>query len=195
MMVAGFVLAGGRSHRMGTDKALLPWRGRPLVVHMAETVRAVAQPVHIIGAPDRYAGFGYPVVADEVAGEGPLGGILTALGLGLAPWNLVVACDMPALETATLRELLEHAAAHPADCCLPYTAPDRAEPLCAVYHVRALPALRRAFDAGVRKCTEAFEGLRIAAWTAPDPRVFANLNTEAEWQSYLNDKEQVTHRS
>src|SRR5579862_3839386 len=108
MVAAGFVLAGGRSRRMGRDKALLPYRGAPLIAHVAGTVEKVLDDsghVAIVGAPDRYRDLGYRVLADLFPGCGPLGGIVTALSLAESDWNLIVACDMPNLDPADLRKL------------------------------------------------------------------------------------------
>src|SRR5277367_1066850 len=114
MVAAGFVLAGGRSRRMGRDKAMLPYRGRPLIAHVAETVEKVlygSGHATIVGQPDRYRDLGYRVLADLYPDCGPLGGIVTALQQSAADWNLVVACDMPNLAEADLRELLDRTAA------------------------------------------------------------------------------------
>ena len=102
---AGFVLTGGRSSRMGRDKALLPIEGSVLVERTAEQVRIAAGSVTLIGAPERYAHLGLPVVPDLIEDCGPIGGLYTALKIGRADWNLLVACDMPALTAEFLREL------------------------------------------------------------------------------------------
>ncbi len=80
---------------MGRDKAYLPVSGGILVTRVAGAVEAAAGNVALVGDPERYADLGYPVVADRYPGQGPLGGILTALGEKAAEWNLIVACDMP----------------------------------------------------------------------------------------------------
>src|SRR5579871_469780 len=108
---AGFVLAGGRSSRMGRDKALLSFQGVPLVARVAEMVAQAAGSAVVIGDPGKYGGLGYAVVPDRRQGLGPLAGIEAALDFSTADWNLVLACDMPDVSAAFLRALLETAAA------------------------------------------------------------------------------------
>src|SRR4051812_45370219 len=132
---AGYVLAGGRSSRMGRDKALLPFRGGGLAESIARSVRLAAGSAVVVGRAELA---GYPAIPDIYPGEGPLGGILTALRHSRAYWNLIVACDMPELTPAFLAELLDAADNADADALLPAGPSGRLEPLCAVYHRRAL---------------------------------------------------------
>src|SRR5215471_2768618 len=106
---AGFVLAGGRSARMGRDKALLEIEGSRLICRVAEAVAGAAGSVTIVGDPEKYGSLGYPVCEDVFRGCGPLAGVHAALAASVADWNLLVACDMPDVEPGFLTELLEQA--------------------------------------------------------------------------------------
>ena len=86
-----------------------------------------------------------PAIPDRYPGEGPLGGILTALHHTSADWNLIVACDMPEVSAAFLAELLARAMRSRADVLLPCGPDGLPQPLCAVYHRRALACLGRPF--------------------------------------------------
>jgi len=183
MKTAGFVLVGGASSRMGRDKALLPYRGRTLAEHVASTVREAAGSVTLIGPTERYNALGFPVVADLVAGHGPLGGILTALAVSAADWNLIVACDMPLLSAAFLESLLIEATEAGGDCLVP-TSGGRLEPLCAVYHRAALPLIREAIEDNRRKVTDALAGLHIVRRAVSQAVWFENLNTPEDWASH-----------
>jgi len=182
--MAGYVLVGGRSSRMGTDKALLRFRGAALAAHVANTVAGAAGSATLIGDPQKYGHLGYPVLPDRSPGTGPLGGIESALSYTSADWNLVVACDMPAISAPFLRSLLDAAARAGADALVPSGPSGHPEPLSAVYHRRCLPAIRRALAAGVRKVTEALSGLQVAPWAVDDIACFDNLNTPEEWARY-----------
>jgi molybdopterin-guanine dinucleotide biosynthesis protein A len=178
---AGFVLTGGASTRMGRDKALLPMGGRTLVEQVAEAVREAAGSATLVGAPDRYWALGLPAVADTLEPCGPLGGILTALRYTNSDWNLVVACDLPGAGAELLKELLGAARAADADALVPVGASGLPEPLCAVYHRRAAAAIEAALRRGVRKVTEALEGLRVESYAVGDAGAFHNLNTPEDW--------------
>src|SRR5579864_2571996 len=76
--ISAFILAGGKSSRMGTDKAFLDWAGRSLLTHMLELATGVAGQVKVVGDPANFAAFA-PVVEDVYPDSGPLGGIHAAL--------------------------------------------------------------------------------------------------------------------
>ena len=181
MSRAGYVLAGGRSSRMGRDKALLPFRGGALGESVARVVEAAAGSVVIVGGAELA---GYSTIPDLFPGEGPLGGILTALRHSRAHWNLIVACDMPELTPAFLAELLDAAEDADVDALLPAGPSGLAEPLCAVYHRRALRPIGEAFEAGIRKVTQALEGLDAVPYPVAEMAQFQNVNTPEDWAGY-----------
>lgn len=178
---AGFVLAGGQSRRMGRDKALLVEDGLPWVERMAGLVRAVAGTCTVVAPAGRYEGLGLPVLGDRWPGEGPLGGILTALDSSAASLNLIVAVDMPFLEEEFLRSLL-HEAELGAETVVPLHADGNMEPLCGVYHASALPGLRRFFGGGGRRVKSALRTIPIRTVPAPG-HLLANINTPEQWEA------------
>src|SRR5579862_3772381 len=105
--VGGFVLAGGKSSRMGRDKALLEIDGESLLARAARLVRAVLNEPVVIGFTSGHETQGLKIVADDFPGYGPLGGIATALHISTTPWNLVIACDLPYLTEPWLEYLVE----------------------------------------------------------------------------------------
>jgi molybdopterin-guanine dinucleotide biosynthesis protein A len=177
---AGFVLTGGRSSRMGRDKALLPIEGSLLVERTAEWVRAAAGNVTLIGAPGRYAHLGIPVMPDLVEGAGPISGLHTALKTTRADWNLVVACDMPGLTAAFLNDLLAAAKQLGCDCLAPQTD-SGLHPLCAVYHRRAADAVEFAIQHKYLKMHDLLKSLGAVSWPVADASLLENVNTPLEW--------------
>ena len=174
---AGYVLTGGASSRMGRDKGMLPYRGGTLVEAVARAVKDAAGSAVLVGHPESNPG----AIPDLYPGQGPLGGILTALHHTRAEWNLIVACDMPELDGPMLRGLLERAEREEVDALLPVGPSGLPEPLCAVYRLRVREALDAAFARGVRKIKAAL-GDRMR--TAPVHWEFHNVNTPEDWARY-----------
>ncbi len=165
---------------MGRDKALLPYRGTTLLEHVARAVAEACGSVALIGDPARYGVLGYPAYRDLLPSCGPIGGIYTALSLGLSDWNLVVACDMPGISVEALRMLLSQALVSSHDCVIAMGPGAEREPLCAVYHQRCLPVVLRAIRAKRFKMKELVAELD-AGEMAVNPGTLANVNTPAEW--------------
>jgi molybdopterin-guanine dinucleotide biosynthesis protein A len=177
------VLVGGRSSRMGRDKALLPFRGGVLAQSVARAVALAAGSATLAGNPARYAHLGYRVISDLYPGQGPLGGILTALHDTQSDWNLITACDLPNLSASFLSDILETARNSTADALLP-EGPAGLEPLCAVYHRRSLAGLEAAFTRGVRKIKDALPDISLMALPAADLMPLRNANTPEEWSRH-----------
>jgi molybdenum cofactor guanylyltransferase len=193
---AGFVLAGGASSRFLRDKALVTFGDMPLLARLCRLVAAKTQSVAVIGAAEKYAALGTPCVADQWPGEGPLGGIVTALEstavesdrrIGAA-WNLIVGCDMPFLTREWLEYLIELAAVSSAEVVVP-KSDHGLEPLCACWRTDVAPKLRRCFEQGTRRVTDAMKHLRMEVldgthWKRFDSagRLFWNMNTPADYE-------------
>jgi len=190
---AGYVLAGGGSTRFGRDKALVEVDGKLMLARMIELLRGAAKEGKVVAVRGKYEAFGVEIVEDRWPGEGPLGGIITALeATAKSPakceWNLIVSCDMPFLTREWLTFLCERAAKSEAQVVLPHSG-HGLEPLCACYRTRAAGALRAAFESGVRKVTQglqhvATEVLDEAEWKRFDSagRLFWNMNTQADYE-------------
>lgn len=185
--VAAAVLAGGSSTRMGRDKALLPFRGRPLLQVVLDRVSVVFRdPFVVCNTPDRYPFLKCPVVPDRFPGKGPLSGIDAALHRADAPFVFVCGCDMPFLSEPLLRMLVGKVGKG-VDLVLP-SGPDGVEPLCAIWGRAALPAVERALAEDRLSLFELAEILSVQRVTvaevaAVDPAFasFRNFNTIAEW--------------
>jgi molybdopterin-guanine dinucleotide biosynthesis protein A len=186
MKCAGFVLAGGKSSRMGSDKALLPFKGTTLIEHVAAQVQEAAGNVTLVGCRAPHSNFSYPIIRDIYPGRGPLSGIHTALAASHEDWNLIVACDMPEVTAAFLTRIIERAERGKAHAVIPAGPSGLPEPLCAAYSRLALDVIARALERDIHKVMDGLTGLDIDLWRVPDSRHFHNLNTPAEWAGYCH---------
>jgi molybdenum cofactor guanylyltransferase len=185
---AGFVLAGGRSSRMGRDKALLPLPGvaandtETMIGRVARLVQGAAGSVTLIGPAERYASLGYAVISDKVENCGPLAGVYTALDATTADWNLIAACDMPGLTMDLLENLFRAAESSAADCAVPKSVTGL-DPLCAVYHRRCAAAAALAIERKILKMHDFISNLQVLFYPVSDSAALRNVNTPAEWSS------------
>jgi molybdenum cofactor guanylyltransferase len=191
---AGYVLAGGKSSRFGSDKALAELGGKPVLARTLETIAASDVGCRIVvGDKKNYGRFGVRCIRDRWPGEGPLGGIVTALVRSLADkygyhWNLIISCDMPFLTAEWLQHLIQHSAESSAEVVVPKSA-QGFEPLCACWRTTAVGKLQTLFADGVRKVTEAMKQLPMevldeSVWKRFDNnnRLFWNMNTPADYE-------------
>jgi molybdopterin-guanine dinucleotide biosynthesis protein A len=188
--VAGIVLAGGRSNRMGTDKALLPWRGSTLLAHVCRMVSEACGSATVVAeSSDRFAKAELPpqtrVVADLYPCLGPLGGIVTGLRAAGEGIHVVTACDMPFIRVELLRFLLSEADGW--DAAIP-EIDGHLQPLCAAYDSRCADTLESRLLAGERSVQSAVSALNLKVILPPpllavDPDLvsFTNINTPEQY--------------
>jgi molybdopterin-guanine dinucleotide biosynthesis protein A len=139
--ITGAVLAGGKSTRMGRDKALLDLQGRAFIQRIAETLQEVFQRVIVIS--DRGQGYrflGLPIHGDVLKNCGPLAGIHAALKYSSTDTVFIVSCDLPFLTPAIVKQVVESRTHH--DVTLLATT-NNVQPLCGLYERRCLPLVEK----------------------------------------------------
>ena len=179
------ILAGGKSSRMGTDKALIEINGQPLIERALHAVGQVtARQMILSNNPERFSYPGVPVYPDLIPGKGPLGGIYTALTHALTPHILVVAVDMPHLVPALLAHLLSLRAGF--DVVAP-TLEGYPQGTLAVYGKGCLPFIKRDLRADRLKLIGFYGDVKVRYVPEdellpydPDLRSFTNINTPDE---------------
>lgn len=183
-----FILAGGRSTRMGADKAFLRFGQLTLVEHAIATAREACGTVALVGDKERLRPYGW-VIEDEFPGQGPLAGIHAGLMSNSAKdLNLFLAVDTPAIPPAFLRHLVDTAARQHAHVTVPRVG-DRIQPLCAVYRREFATVAEKALKAGRNKIDALFSLCPVHIIDEPEikalgfaPNIFDNVNTPEDWQ-------------
>lgn len=165
MTVLGAVLTGGRSSRMGRDKAVLAVDGVPMALRSAAALAGCDRVVAVGGDVATLTRLGLEVVADPRQGSGPLGGLLTALelanGLGV-DIAVVTACDLPDLRSEVASSLVD-ALRSDDTVAVAVARTDRPEPLCAAWRVeQALPVAQEVFASGRRAVRALFDLVGVA---------------------------------
>jgi len=180
------ILAGGGSSRMGQDKTMLPVAGKPMIKHIYEQLRPYfAQTLVSSNNAPAHDFLGATVVADEVAGRGPMMGVVSALRASANDVNFVVACDMPEIDTALMRAILRQTGDY--DAVVPRVGADLYEPLFAVYRKNALPAMEGLLQSGNNKIIDSYSRCRVRYVDLPG-RQFRNVNTKAEYSGLAEER-------
>lgn len=180
------MLCGGRSSRMGTDKSLLAYEGVPMARRAADVLLAAGcdEVIAIGGDVDALGALGLSVVADGWPGEGPVGGVLTALRARPAATHVVVmACDLPRMTPATVRSLIAALEDAP-EAVVAAARTDRLEPMCAVWRPSASPALEDALTTGERRLHAVIGTLDAVQVPVPSADL-ANINAPGDLPSRL----------
>jgi molybdopterin-guanine dinucleotide biosynthesis protein A len=185
---AAFILAGGRSSRMGTDKAFLRLGGRTLLERSLELANRVCETVLLVGNQQRLRDYG-PVVEDNFPGHGPLAGIHAALTSEASQeFNLILSIDIPVMSETFLKYLLKRAS----DSRAPVTVPragGHLQTLCAVYQPSFAAVAEEALRNKRNKIDPLFSRLPITIIEEEEmkavgfsPDIFDNANTPEDWK-------------
>ena len=187
--LTAFVLAGGKSTRMGADKAFVGYDGRTLLARALDLARSVTPDVRIVGSSEKFASFA-PVVEDIFRDCGPLGGIHAALRASPVELNLMLAVDTPFVSSSFLQYLIRQARRELAAVVVVPRLNTGWQPLCAIYRREFADAAEPALRAGKNKIDRLFAvvGTRVIDQQELEaagffPALFRNLNTPQELEA------------
>ncbi|MBR5284786.1 MAG: molybdenum cofactor guanylyltransferase [Clostridia bacterium] len=189
--LAAAVLTGGKSSRMGTDKAFLPLPDHPGETFLSHTLRLVehfpSTFLSVAKEDDKYLPFGIQQVADHWPEIGPMGGIASCLSATDADALLILACDTPFLSETLIARLEAAWADHPDAQCIYCTDTDgRMQPLCAIYAKSALPFFLDAIERqkyALRYVIDQLNTFPLLLDAALASQAAANINTPEEYRA------------
>lgn len=184
--ISAYVLAGGMSSRMGSDKAFLELNGSSLLSHAIDLASTVCERVTIVGSPAKFSSMGR-VIPDIYAGCGPLGGIHAALVDSATDLNFILGVDLPFLEIRFLRLLIDQSKSSEAMVTIPRT--DYFQTLCAVYRKNFALVAEESLTKGRNKIDALFAGITVRVIDDQEllaegfaRSMFRNLNTPDDLQ-------------
>jgi molybdopterin-guanine dinucleotide biosynthesis protein A len=183
--MTGIILSGGKSSRMGANKAFLHVGGERLIDRTVRIFKEIFPEVILVtNSPLDYLDQDCTIATDIIKGKGPLGGIYTGLFHASHERIFMAACDMPFLNRAFIKYMMDHCADF--DIVVP-ELPDGLQPLHAIYSRRCLPAIKRLIDKDQLKITGFYKGLKkltipedVTKRFDPKGMMFINVNTEED---------------
>jgi molybdopterin-guanine dinucleotide biosynthesis protein A len=181
--VTGIILAGGQSKRMGMEKGLVKFNGKPLIEYALDALKPLCDEIMISANSSFYDNFGYPVYTDLIPNSGPMGGIFTCLLKSTNYLNFVLSCDTPLVDRKTITQIIESSDGF--DVAVPWHGNEFFEPLCAVYHKNIIPVFEEFINSGNYKIPDLLKKVnthKIQTGTKRGlkPELFFNVNSKKQ---------------
>jgi molybdopterin-guanine dinucleotide biosynthesis protein A len=185
--LSGFVLAGGRSSRLGEDKAMLNYKGKPLLIHSLEIIRPFCQNLYVSGNKPEYSIAGVELIPDLYHECGPISGLFSVLNRSETDWNLVISVDVPLINSDLIELLIANKNDY--DCIVPRHSLG-IEPLIGLYHKKAITTMKELIESGDFRLTNLLSALNTNYFDCDfllndNPGLFLNVN-RPDFREYKN---------
>ncbi len=183
----GYILAGGKSSRMGEDKGLKPFNGKPLIQTVINQMQLAIEKVIIVSNNTDYKQFGLEVIEDVVKNIGPAGGIYSALLHSISDKNFIVSCDMPNISAQAIQFMLDNCNT---DAVWIPQYKNKLEPLFGVYPKSCLLSWKKSLNKGTYKLTDLAENYKLEKIVVDSnplfsKNIFQNINTNDDFNNAL----------
>lgn len=188
LALTGIILSGGKSVRMGVDKAFIKIDGIPIIQRTYDLFSKIFQEIIIVtNHKELYSGFQAKIVNDLITDRGALGGLYTGLFYSAHPYSFCVACDMPFLKESMIRFLLQQVDGF--DAIIPKTE-DGLQPLHAIYSKNCLEPIKKLIDQGGYKIIDFYPLIKIKII---EEKEFINLDQTRESFINVNTPKELDH--
>ena len=183
--LSGYILAGGKSSRMGTDKALLLVQQEPMLKRMVRLLGPFCNTIAISGNNPAYTDFNIEMVKDLYSGCGPISGIISSLKHSSTEWNLMISVDVPFMNEAFIEFLISQIGNY--DCIIPEHE-GGVEPLMGLYNRQIIPVVEEMISHGDYKLMRLLSKLKVRYVNCNPlikqfPRLFVNMNLPGDYNS------------
>lgn len=175
--ITGIILAGGKSSRMGTDKGLMPFRGKPMIQHIIDPMAKICQRIFIVTSNSMYGMFGFELVQDEQPDYGPVMGVLSGLKKSETDLNLVMSCDAPFVGFDLMKELVLKSGE--ADL-VSASSSKGIHPLIAVYRRICLPVFEQAVEEDEHRLRSVIQKLSVEELSVEREELVRNINAQED---------------
>lgn len=180
--ITGVVLAGGKSSRFGSNKALSKYGDETFLKHIAVLLQSYTKEVVISGFYPEYESIGMPILEDKISGIGPLGGIYTALLYSSTPWILVLTCDMPFITSEIITHML---AAGKGENVIGWDHPENIGIFPLLISKELLPEIEKAIEKKQYRIKQILSKGNTRRITIPDEWefFFTNINSQEDYKN------------
>ncbi len=183
--VTGIILAGGKSLRMGSDKGLIPYKGKPMISYSIDLLSKFCGRLLLSSSSDIYDSFGLERIPDIIQNSGPIVGLLSCLRVSKTNINFCLPCDTPGIPSEVIGYLLKEAFNNPGKCIIPLTP--MPEPLIAVYPTGVASLLETLITSNEYRMTKIFEQfpvkyIPLEKFPSGNKDIFLNINTKNDIQ-------------
>jgi len=177
--ITGIILAGGKSSRMGTDKGMMFYKGRPMIQHILDPMAKICQRILIVTSNPMYGMFGFELVKDEKPDYGPVMGVLSGLRRSDTELNLVLSCDAPFVNFELMKQLIRNS--DDTDVVAASSSVG-VHPLIAVYRQNCITAFEQAVKQDEHRLRTVLDQLEVQEFKAEgkDEELLRNLNTKED---------------
>lgn len=185
--INGIILAGGKSQRMGEPKAFLLFKGKPFIWYCIEALKPLVKEIIVVSDDPRFDNFGVKRIPDAIPDVGPIGGLYTGLTFSQTTYNLVLSCDVPCIETATLKQLID-IMEEDLDM-VQFACEEKSHPLIALYHKRCASHFKSQLDQDQRRLREAIAPLKSKTLKVDKEWAYQlkNINTKIQYKALINE--------
>lgn len=180
MELTAIILAGGKSSRMGQDKGLIQYRGKPMVTYAIEACRNLTSTIIISTNNVDYASFGYPLIGDVHKEVGPLGGLEAALTFSMTEDNIVCPCDMPNIHPGMFKTILQNKNGNKS--VIVGDKEGKVFPVIGYYNKSALPVIQHQIKTGNYKMLSLVKELHAETIVIHSESLLSNLNYPEDLQ-------------
>ena len=187
-LVAVYILCGGKSSRMKTEKGMVEYQGKTFLQWILEAVLPLTNEIKLVTQNQAYASYGFPLIGDLVEDKGPVGGIYTALSDSKFELNLILSCDIPKISTEVISNLI-HSAFSSSKAISMLTDGRHDYPLIACYRKSVVKDFENAIEHDHLKLCALVETLssQKILITSPDDQSLQNINSREELNKLIQE--------
>jgi len=179
--IVGYILCGGKSSRMNTEKGLVEFQGKTFLKWILDAVTPLTSDITLVTKNAAYTSYGLPMIPDLVEDQGPVGGIYTALADSSSRYNLILSCDIPMITTEVLTFLIQSSISSDSDVCI-LSDGKHDYPLIGCYQKSLFSVFQNAIEQHHLKLCPLVDSLmhQKLVITSKDQAAIRNINTQAE---------------